>query len=496
MRRLAAVAVTLGLLLSGCAAVTPQPDEQVSAELAPFYTQRPDWTRCHDGFECATVKAPLDWANPSDGSISLAVIRHKATGRTEGSLLVNPGGPGGSGVDFVRDSLDYAVAAPLKKNYDIVGFDPRGVGASTPVTCFDASGMDDYLYGITPGVRGSDSWIAATAQSQRELGQACKSNTGPLLAFIDTVSAARDLDVLRAVLDDSVLNYLGYSYGTALGAKYAELYPDKVGRMVLDGAVDPAKSYFEVSVAQAQGFESALRAYLTNCLQSIDCPFIGETVDGAMSDIRALLDAVDAKPIRATDGRKLGGNSLLTAIVYPLYSRDAWDALSKMFASVKSGNADLAMQFADGYYGRNADGTYRDNSSEAFIAITCLDYPVNADVATMTAQRAELEAAAPTIGTYFAYGDLQCAEWPGANPPARAPATSTTTAPIVVIGTTNDPATPYQWAVNLASELPTAVLVTYNGEGHTAYNKSNACVSSAVDDFFVKGIVPQSGLTC
>jgi len=498
----AALALTLGL--TGCVPwFLPQPapststptGENVEGDLAPFYGQVLAWTDCEDGMQCTTATAPLDWDDPAAGSVDLALVRHPATGERIGSLLVNPGGPGGSGYDFVKDSVDYATDAALQARFDIVGFDPRGVGKSSAVACYDPAQMDQYLYGLTTAERGSDAWIQEQEASAAGFAAACQDKTGALLGEVDTKSAARDLDLLRAVLGDKQLNYLGFSYGTFLGATYAELYPDKVGRLVLDGALDPSTSNFEVTSTQAKGFESALRAYLTDCLAGKDCPFDG-TVDDAMATISALLASVDASPITASDGRQLGANSLLTAIIYPLYQATAWSYLSDMFEGVLQGSADGAMQFADAYNGRNADGTYLDNSTEAFMAINCVDYAYNADPASMRAEAAEIETIAPTIGKYMAYGDISCAAWPYTFTGERQEIHASGAAPILVVGTTNDPATPYVWAQNLAAQLDSGQLVTYEGEGHTAYNKSNSCVNDAVDNYLIDGTVPATDPMC
>jgi pimeloyl-ACP methyl ester carboxylesterase len=506
-RRFAALAAALALTigLSGCvpwflpkpAPTTSTPTgEKVGSALDPFYSQTLSWTDCGSGLQCTTAKAPLDWANPAAGDINLALVRHPATGGDRlGSLLVNPGGPGASGYDFVKDSLDYATDAKLQAGYDIVGFDPRGVGRSSAVACYDPAQMDEYLYGITQAPRGSDAWIAELEKAAADFGAACQKNTGPLLGHVDTVNAAHDLDLLRATLGDTKLNYLGYSYGTFLGATYADLYPAKVGRLVLDGAVDPSTSNFDVTRIQAQGFESALRAYLADCLAGSKCPFTG-SVDEAMGTIRALLDSVDASPIAAADGRRLGSSTLLTAIIYPLYQATAWSYLSDMFASVMHGDPEYAFQFADAYNGRNKDGSYADNSTEAFSAINCVDYPYNDDPASMREQAAEIEKAAPVIGKYMTFGDIGCANWPYKFTGERGEIHAHGAAPILVVGTTNDPATPYVWAQSLAKQLDSGHLVTYKGEGHTAYNKSNSCVNNSVDDYLVKGTVPASDPNC
>lgn len=501
---LAGLAAASLLVLTGCTVpgfLRSEPDrseptgEKVDAELEPFYSQVLEWERCGE-FQCTTATAPLDWSHPSAGETELALVRQTARGGDRiGSLLVNPGGPGSSGYDFIAESIDFAVGEPLQERYDVVGFDPRGVGRSTPVTCFDAAGMDDFLFGIPEAERGSDAWIAEVGAAAQEFGAACAEGTGELLANVDTVSAARDLDLLRAVLGDDELHYLGYSYGTFLGATYAELYPERAGRLVLDGAMDPTASIHEVNLAQSVGFEQALRAYLTDCLSGSECPFSG-SVDDAEDEVVRLLASVERSPIRGSDGRYLGADSLVTAIIYPLYSADLWTFLSDMFESVMLGSADTALLYADMYHDRNADGTYSHNSAVAFRAVNCLDYTVDADIESMRASAAELAEAAPIIGPYFGYGAIGCSAWPIASEAERSAIVAEGAAPILVIGTTGDPATPYEWAVALADQLDSGVLVSYEGEGHTAYNKSNACVDTAVEAFLLEGTVPEADPKC
>lgn len=500
---LAAVVLAATLLLSGCflgsGPVRPTSTpaaQQVEAALQPYYGQTLVWTECGDGAQCTKAAVPLDWAEPSGDTASIALLRYPARdGSPLGSLLVNPGGPGASGVDLIGSSVDYAVDGELRDHYDIVGFDPRGVGASTAVACYDDEQMSSFLYDIIPGERGSDEWIAASRASATGFADACEQRSGALLPHVDTVSAAKDLDVLRAALGDASLNYLGYSYGTFLGATYAGLFPDRVGRLVLDGALDPAASSLEVVTRQAMGFESALRAYLADCLAGDGCPFSG-SVDDGMADVRAMLDRVDASPIRAADGRELGSSTLFTAIIYPLYDASGWNSLSDMFTDVLKGSADIAFQFADSYNGRSSGGVFADNSTEAFLAINCVDYSYTDDVAQMRTEAAQIEHAAPYFGHYMAYGDIQCDVWPAEFTGVRAPITADGAAPILVIGTTNDPATAYVWAQALAGQLSSGHLITYTGEGHTAYNKSNSCVNDAVDAYFVDGTVPATDPRC
>lgn len=503
-RRFGVVAAALAALvaLTGCVPTAADPTrpstptvEDVPEDLRPFYSQVLAWKPCGEGLGCATATAPLDWDDPAAGEIELALVRHVATGDRIGSLLVNPGGPGASGYDFIAESLDYAVGAPLKERFDVVGFDPRGVGRSTPVTCLEAKELDEYLYGIVPAERGSDEWIRLTSEAAREFGEACSANTGELLGEVDTISAARDLDLLRAILGDEQLNYLGYSYGSLLGATYADLYPEKAGRMVLDGAVDPAASNQEITEAQYVGFERALRAYLEDCLSGSECPFDG-SVDDALNEVSRLLASVAESPMRGTDGRMVGSDTLVTAIIYPLYSPELWTYLSDMFEAVMFGEADFALLLADSYNRRNPDGSYSDNSTEAFRSVNCLDYTFQPDIAVMRAEAAALAEAAPIIGPYVGYGDIGCVNWPFQAQHERAEIHAAGAPPILVVGTTGDPATPYEWAVSLADQLDSGVLVSYDGEGHTAYNKSNACVSNAVESFLVDGAVPTTDPRC
>ncbi|MFC5503505.1 alpha/beta hydrolase [Lysinimonas soli] len=507
-RRLIGAVATVAvvtLLLSGCVSWFRAPTatsststptgEKVAADLQSFYSQVLTWKSCSGSFQCATVTAPMTWKTPGQASIKLALIRKQATGTKLGSLLVNPGGPGASGVDFVRDNLDYATDKTLQANYDIVGFDPRGVGRSSAVNCGGATVLDHYNYDIVPGQVGSDAWIANLEQENAAFGADCLKGTGALLQYVDTVSAARDLDLLRAVLGDTKLNYLGYSYGTFLGATYAELYPTKTGRLVLDGALDPATTDFEVTDVQAKGFESAFRAYLKNCIGQKDCPFHG-TVDQAMTETGQILDQLEASPLRNSDGRLLGANTMFVAIILPLYSKDNWPYLNTLFSEVRKGVTTTAFALADSYNDRSQNGSYNSNSTEAFVSINCLDYASDSSIASMRTEAAQLAKDAPIFGPRMAYGGTSCAKWPFQSTRVRGPIEAKGSGDILVVGTTNDPATPYVWAKNLAGELDRGHLVTYHGEGHTAYNKSNSCVNNTVDDYFVKGTVPSKDPEC
>lgn len=504
---LVAVALTLILPLAACVgllfptprlAVSKTPSaESVTPELEPFYRQVLKWKACEgEGFQCATVTVPMDWKHPAAKSISLSIIRKPASGTAIGSLLVNPGGPGGSGYNFIRDSLDYAVSTELQRSYDVVGFDPRGVNRSSPVKCSAKPvELDHFLFDVSPNPYGSAEWIADQRANAVAFGASCLKHTGEVLGFIDTDSSARDLDLLRATLGDRKLNYLGYSYGTLLGATYAELYPKKTGRLVLDGAVNPAASAFEVGSAQAVGFESALRKYIQDCQTGTKCPFSG-SVSAAMTGVRSILDGLDASPLRAKDGRQLSSATMFSAIVYPLYEPSRWPILSSLFRATLKGDPSVAFILADEYYGRTEKGGYNDNSTEAFVGVNCLDYPSPPSTeASLREEEAKFVAVAPTLGQQMAY-DTSCETWPFKATRVRGPINARGSAPILVVGTTNDPATPYVWAQELAKQLENGHLISYRGEGHTAYNKSNSCVNNAVDIFFLRGSVPKSDPKC
>lgn len=501
-------AAAASVLLSGCLyAMIPEPTERplpdrtsapdtsgVDAELMSFYGQELEWFDCGGGFDCTYVRAPLDWEDPGFGEIELSVVRHQSEKTPLGSLLLNPGGPGGSGVSLVYESLTFAVGSALIDSYDIIGFDPRGVGESTAVYCLYPDEMDAYLYDIVPGERGSAAWGAAMTAKDAAFAQACEAESGGILPYITTVNSARDMDLLRAVLGDEKLHYLGYSYGTFLGATYAKLYPERVGKLVLDGAIDPSIPGWEVGATQALGFESALRAYMAACLGGRDCPFSG-TVDDAMADLGGLLAAVDARPQRASDGRMLGADSLMTGIIAALYAQENWSFLTQALGNTLGGDPDLALYLADFYNGRDQDGYYLDNSSEAFRAYNCMDYPSDDDPAAENAARAKIREGAPTIAPYWEGSD-PCEVWPYPATGTREAIRAHGAAPILVVGTTNDPATPYEWSVALAEQLESGVLITRVGEGHTGYNKGNACVDSAVEAYFLSGAVPAGDLRC
>jgi pimeloyl-ACP methyl ester carboxylesterase len=504
IRVLAPVALLAAVLLSGCTLLAPPEVEQSAAPtgVEGFYAQQPDWSSCEPtGMECTTVSAPIDWADASAGSIDLAVVRLATDSDTRvGSLLMNPGGPGGSGVELVQQAAEFVTSDALRDSFDIVGWDPRGVGASTRVACYDDAEMDDFLYGVPRNPTGTDAWLADQVDVEADFAAACADASGDLLGHIDVESNARDMDLLRAVLGDETLNYLGFSYGTSFGVHYADLFPENVGRLVLDGAIDPSLPAPEVFTAQMAGFEGAFRAYVADCLAGADCPFTG-TLETALAQASELFAGVEARALLADDGRQLTAASLGTALAYPLYDEGSWPALSQMLAELEAGDATLALQFADSYNGRTEDGRYQDSSVAVYTAATCLDGSYTGGIEGTRATLEAIEAAAPTVGEYVAYGDwvhidVTCQNWPEPSVVTAGPITAAGAAPILVVGTTNDPATPYAWAQAMAGQLESGVLVTRAGEGHTAYAQGNACIDATVDDYLVDGTVPAADPLC
>ncbi|MDQ0737117.1 alpha/beta hydrolase [Arthrobacter agilis] len=504
----AAAAVVLGL--SGCTLFSPGDADapatgvetadpaaigEVPGDLRGFYTQEVHWEDCEGSFSCATIEVPLDYSDPGRSSIDIAAIRSSATGEAQGTILVNPGGPGGSGVNIVKDSLDYVTSERLREDYDILGFDPRGVNRSSAVKCLTDAEQDEARQETFPADASEDQMLALMVADAQEYADACADRTGELLGFVDTASAARDMDILRALVSDQKLNYLGFSYGTQLGATYADLFPGRVGRLVLDGAIDPSLSNENITLGQAGGFERALRAYVTACQQGADCPYTGSADDG-VRQIQDLFAAVEREPLTAKDGRLVPISTFVQGFILPLYDNGNWPTLTQAVTEALGGDPTSMLYLADLAAERQPDGTYASNATAAFQAVNCLDYPMTSDPTQMRADEQELIAASPTFGRFLAYGGITCAPWKYPPVLGPAPLRAAGADPIVVIGTTGDPATPYAWSTALAEQLESGVHVTWQGEGHTAYGRSNDCILDLVDSYFIDGTVPADGTRC
>ncbi|MFJ8082020.1 alpha/beta hydrolase [Streptomyces sp. NPDC096205] len=476
--------------------------EATPAALAPYYGQRLSWRACGvPGFQCTTVKAPLDYAEPDRGDIRLAVARKKATGPGErlGSLLVNPGGPGGSAVGYLQAYAGIGYPAEVRSRYDMVAVDPRGVARSEPVECLDGRDMDTYTQtDVTPD---DDKEVDALVDAYKKFAEGCGADAPRLLRHLSTVEAARDMDIVRAVLGDQKLTYVGASYGTFLGATYAGLFPERAGRLVLDGAMDPSLPARRLSLDQTAGFETAFRAFVKDCVRQPDCPLGGPrtTPEQAGRTLKEFFGKLDARPIPAgdADGRRLGESLATTGVIAAMYDESSWEQLREALTSAmeERDGAGLLM-LSDSYYERDADGDYS-NLMYANAAVNCLDLPPAFDGPEKVRESlGAFEKASPVFGKGLAWAALTCAYWPVAptGEPHRIEAKGA--APIVVVGTTRDPATPYRWARSLAGQLSSARLLTYDGDGHTAYGRGSACIDSTINAYLLRGTPPTDQKRC
>jgi pimeloyl-ACP methyl ester carboxylesterase len=505
--RSVAAALALALTASGCAVNTVSqavsPAQKSAAQVPPpgqealarFYSQDVGWSDCGDN-QCASLTVPVDYSHPEGATLRLALLKVAANGSAKkiGSLVVNPGGPGGSGVNYAR-AADVIVTPAVRAAYDVVGFDPRGVGSSSPIKCLNDRELDSFLgTDPTPDDKAEEQHLADVA---KDFANKCKANGGPLLGHVSTIEAAKDMDVLRAALGETKLDYLGKSYGTFLGATYADLFPTKVGRFVLDGAIDPNLTSSQVNEGQAVGFETATRAYVQDCVRRGGCP-LGDSLDSGMQRMRDFLKQLDTRPLPLSDpavkALTEGWGSLGIAVA--MYDQTMWSQLTEAFRRAFAGEAGPLMILADTYAYRSNQGVYSGNLMQVIYAVNCLDRSDSKDLAHYESEARSLVAKAPTWGPFLAWSTVPCGFWPVPANNAPKKVTAAGSGPIVVVGTTRDPATPYSWAQGLASELENGHLITFNGDGHTAYTRSNSCVDNAVDAYLLKGSVPRPGLRC
>lgn len=449
--------------------------------LSGYLGQDVDWRTCGGDYKCASVLAPLDYANPSDQAITLALAKKEATRSPKlGTLFVNPGGPGASG----RNLVTYFASKGLEQ-YDIVGWDPRGTNASTPVKCFDDEATDAFnqLDASPDDEAETNALIAGTY----EFGKSCWENSGELLNHISTIDTVRDLDLLRDLVGDEKLSYLGYSYGTQIGSFYADLFPQRVGRLVLDAAVDITD---DESVIQAMGFDLALGNFASWCAEH-SCD-LGDSKEAVLTTITDFLDKLDASPLEVGD-RTLTQTLAATGIAAYMYGGiPAWQVLAKDLRAALDGDGQALLKSSDGLNDRSDDGSYG-SLFYSFPAIGCAD---STDDGVVDAEKkwVEDQAKAPIYGKYFGPG-YTCALWPVHSSPQFKP-TGSGAAPIVVVGATGDPATPYQNAVTMAQQLESGVLLTYEGEGHGTFGGKSTCIDNAVIAYLTKGTVPADGTTC
>lgn len=436
-----------------------------------------DWSDCATA-ECAELDVPLDYDDPSGDTIQVSVLRVPAGNEDDriGALFVNPGGPGGTATDFAVTMA--AILPPeITDRFDIVGVDPRGLGASD-ISC---DGDLRELYGVDYSIDSPDDTTELLDVSESYI-DGCEQNAGDMLGHLSTENVARDIDAVRAAMRDEQLNYLGFSYGTAIGQMLAEVAPDRVRAMVLDGIVDLGPSGIESATDQAAGFETALQAFADDCDADSSCPIAPDAV-GA---IEQLQEQVEQAPI-AGGGRELGPGQLSTALAMPLYSESLWPDLADAVDAALDGDASAMLDLEDQYLGL-AD-------FDLYFAVNCLDWAWPDDPQALLDAGAAAAAESPHFGEPIVNDYVRCTMWPAEGEPMPA-VTAPDAPPILVVSTTNDPATPYEAGVRTADRLASGVLLTYEGDGHTVVSSGVPCVDDIATAYLVDLDVPDDGTTC
>jgi pimeloyl-ACP methyl ester carboxylesterase len=515
--RVAAVVGVLGLVVSACgssggstadgqaatSSTTTAPSSSTSSPStssgASSFTPKPlSWHTCtasegptQAGYQCAELTVPLDPSSPGK-TIQLGLDRHVATGPDKvGALLVNPGGPGESAVDELPD-LVKMLGTDLQQRFDVVGFDPPGVGHSAPITCLSQSAYAQYLH-EDPAPPGPNGFSLAVSED-KAFAQGCQKMSGTELAHVSTIDAARDMEYVRQALGEGKLNYLGFSYGTFLGATYAGMYGGDIRSMVLDGAIDPSVAITPFLMEQAKSLDTEFDAFAQACQNDTTCAWHDGGGGGGnlVTAFQQLMARVRQTPI-PVGNRSVGPSELLYGTVAGLYSTQSWPFIYQALAAAETGDGSLILEAFDDYVGRNPNGTF-DNSLEAENAVNCLDDPAPS-AAALQADLPAFTAAAPVFGPSTVYGELSCTEWPVPANDAPHLITAPQAPPIVVVGSTGDPVTPYAGAQHLAQQLTHGVLLTRDGSGHTGYGAST-CVQTNVDTYLLTLQTPPVGTVC
>jgi pimeloyl-ACP methyl ester carboxylesterase len=448
------------------------------------------WTDCGGGFQCGTLQVPLDYENPTARTISLALLRKPATNKATriGSVLVNPGGPGESGIEFLRG--DVASLSNLNMRFDLVAWDPRGVAESTPITCVSGPQEDSYL--ATDSVLDDPAEKQAFIQANKDFAAGCQSRSGDLLPFMDSASTARDMDQIRIAVGDPKLTYLGFSYGTYIGQWYAHLFPTHIRALSLDGVVDPTVSANDSLYGQIVGFQKNLEAFIADCKARTSCQY-GRSGDIA-AKITAAMSRLDQTPLKVGT-RELTRALAMTGLLLTLYDQSLWQYADQGLTALDNGNGQLFLLLADTYNNRNADGTYKNLFNGAYHSAYCLDFPVPTDISAYDQLTAKYTSASALFGPWSVYSNLQCAYWPVKSKNTNAPLTVQGAPPILLVGGTNDPATPYSEAQSVNRQISGSVLLTRQGNGHTSYD-SSTCAHAAEDAYLIDLTLPSAGTTC
>jgi pimeloyl-ACP methyl ester carboxylesterase len=488
--KIAALATALALIaLSFTAYTQSQPDYPKT--LSGYYAQEINWQSCNQDFQCATLAVPIDYSKLSTGTFEIALLKYEArTSNKLGSLIVNPGGPGGSGVDYAY-AAEYIFSPAILDRYDIVGFDPRGVSRSAPIRCLNDKELD--ANNNSDSKPDNEKEFQQILIDTKKYVEICKDKNKHLTSY-STANVARDMDILREALGDKQLNYLGKSYGTYLGTLYAQFFPDKVGRVVLDGAVDPTISNFQQTLTQAIGFDQAFSSFAKDCVSKKNCP-LPESKNAAIAEMQKLFAKAAKKPLPTKSSKRtLSETMMVLGTASAMYdSVTGWPKLRKAITQSQNGYGDKFLNLADEYTGRQSDGSYPNNEFDSGAVIDCLDVDEPRTVSQIRIDANSFATQAPLFGPYLAYSGLTCKYF---NQPQEVTVAPTKTInPIVVIGTTGDPATPYEWAQGLNKLLTNSVLVSLTGEGHTGQGQGNACIDDQFDDFYLSGKAPKTS-TC
>lgn len=470
---------------------------------AAFAQQTLIWEDCGDGAKCTKVKAPMDWKHPNDGdTVELAVKKYPATGPIEGAheaVFLNPGGPGSSGIGFL-DRNRNTIPQDLRDSFDFVSWDPRGVGASTPVKCLSARDLDLALtFWADPT---TDDGIAKRREMAKTIGDTCRKNGGKLIEHVGTVETVSDLNLLRQLLGQSKLNYIGLSYGTRLGAAFTDAYPSKVGRMVFDGSVDPSLTQYEHDMAQMRGFEKAVNRYVTEHCNNWICPLWSEE-DPDPSDpeprkqrLRDFLDKLGKNPLPTDDpDRPLTVTAAYYGMIVTMYSDDWYWMGEGLTQAMKKGEGHLLQDLADGYSGRRRDGTYANNSMQAYWAITCSDLDrYGAEEGRKMAETFKKEGG--TLGTVMGGMENMCEFWPGKESGSKPVKRYTGRDPLLMVASMGDVVTPLDWTRGLQRQLGRkAHLLLVDSDTHTSF-PGNKCVDDSVTAYLLRGTVPKPGEMC
>ncbi len=451
-----------------------------------------EWEACGAGAECSTLEVPLDHSRPRGETITLALAVHRAEGDRIGPLLVNPGGPGASGIYLAKEAGILFPEAILDR-FDVVAWDPRGVGESTRVDCTDDLGR----FWAADRSPDGPAEIAELEAVSAALALGCAERSGDLLAHVSSIDTAADMDLIRKAFGDEQVSYLGFSYGTFLGALYADEYPEGVRAMVLDGAIDPSLGPVEATEQQAAGFDAALAAFFEDCASDESCTFhSGGNPESAYGRLMAQMDAERLPAKVAGEDRELGPGEAEIGVALALYSgREGWAVLADALVEAARGDGTGLLELSDAYTGYSGDGTYSDDN-EAFFSISCTDAPPASTADGFPAVADEVAAAAPYFGATTLWLGLPCAYWPV--PPVGEPEEirAAGAPPMLVLGTSNDPATPLAWAESLAAQLESGILAVLEGEGHTAFGRGSACIDDLVLDYLVDLATPAAGTAC